>query len=119
MDSMTLEKPYPHRKCKLNRRNALRAGCGGLAGLTLANSLRAQERTPNAVESPIRNLILIWLSGGPATIDMWDPKPDAADNIRGPFQTIDTNVPGIRLSEHMPRLATVMDRCTLVRSSAV
>ncbi|MBX6311480.1 MAG: DUF1501 domain-containing protein [Isosphaeraceae bacterium] len=63
-----------------------------------------------------QGVILIWLAGGPATIDMWDLKPDAPEEIRGEFRPIATAAPGIRICEHMPHLAQVMDRCTLVRS---
>ena len=61
-------------------------------------------------------MIQIWLAGGPATIDMWDLKPDAPEEIRGEFRPSATAAPGIAISEHMPGLAKVMDRCTLVRS---
>lgn len=61
-------------------------------------------------------MILLWLDGAPSTIDMWDPKPDAPDNIRGDFATISTNVPGVRISEHLPKTAEILNRCTLIRS---
>ncbi len=61
-------------------------------------------------------MIQIWLSGGPATIDMWDLKPDAPEEIRGEFRPIATAAPGVSISEHMPGLAKVMDHCALVRS---
>eukprot|EP00913_Durusdinium_trenchii_P005685 g5303.t1 len=63
-----------------------------------------------------QSVILVWLSGGPATIDMWDLKPDAPEEIRGEFQPIATSAPGIEISEHLPRMAKVIDRCVLVRS---
>ena len=61
-------------------------------------------------------MIQIWLSGGPATIDIWDLKPEAPEEIRGEFRPIETAVPGVSITEHMPRLASVMDHCALVRS---
>jgi hypothetical protein len=61
-------------------------------------------------------MILIWLGGGPATIDMWDPKPEAPREIRGEFGTIATALSGIWFGEHMVRTAAALDRCALVRS---
>src|SRR5262249_5860590 len=67
-------------------------------------------------EPRARGVILVWLGGGPATIDIWDLKPNAPDSIRGDFKPIDTKAPGVRICEHMPRTAAVMNRCALVRS---
>ncbi len=61
-------------------------------------------------------MILLLLVGGPSQLETFDPKPDAPDGIRGPFRSIATRVPGIRVSEHLPRLAARMDRVALVRS---
>ena len=63
-----------------------------------------------------RAVILLMLVGGPSQLETWDPKPDAPAEIRGPFGSIATRVPGIRISEHLPRLADRMDRLALVRS---
>jgi hypothetical protein len=63
-------------------------------------------------------MILIWLAGGPATIDIWDLKPDAPENIRGEFRPINTSASGVQISEHMPRMAQVMNKATVVRSLA-
>lgn len=98
-----------------NRREFLTVGCVGLAGLHLADAL-ASERTAGTSSPPANAAILIWLGGGPATIDMWDPKPDAPENIRGEFAAIRTDVPGIEIGEHLPRMAKVMSHCALVRS---
>jgi hypothetical protein len=62
------------------------------------------------------NVILFWLSGGPSHIDMWDPKPDARSEIRGPFSDIPTRVPGVHVCEHLPLTAQIMDRLTILRS---
>jgi Protein of unknown function (DUF1501) len=97
------------------RRDLLKIGAAGLFGLTLPELLRleatAAERTRKA-----KGVILIWLGGGPATIDMWDLKPDAPANIRGEFKPIDTSVPGIQISEHLPKMAKLMHKCSIVRS---
>ena len=59
---------------------------------------------------------VIFLQGGPEQQELWDPKPDALDTIRGPFKTIRTNVPGMDLGEHQPLLAKWADKYTLVRT---
>jgi hypothetical protein len=63
-------------------------------------------------------VILVWLPGGPPTIDMWDLKPDAPADVRGEFKPIATRAEGLRVCEHLPRMAQVMDKCTVVRSLA-
>ena len=101
-----------------HRRDFLRVGAAGLLGLSLPEALRAEALNapdPRA-KKPATGVIQIWLSGGPATIDMWDLKPDAPEEIRGEFRPIATAAPGVSITEHMPGLAKVMDRCTLVRS---
>src|SRR5690606_11810682 len=75
----------------------------------------AEAAGPGRSPSP-KSVILFWLSGGPSQIDMWDPKPDAPAEIRGPYGTIPTAVPGVRFSEHLPRQAALMDRLTVIRS---
>lgn len=85
----------------------------GLAGLTSTGLLSAAATT---LPSRKTSVILFWLSGGPSHIDMWDPKPDAPAEVRGPFQSISTSVPGIRVCEHLPLQARIMDKLTLIRS---
>ena len=103
-----------------HRRDFLRVGAAGLLGLGAARRCsgcedgRAPTRRPR--KKPATGVIQIWLSGGPATIDMWDLKPDAPEEIRGEFRPIETAAPGVSISEHMPGLAKVMDHCALVRS---
>ena len=100
-----------------SRRWFLRAGLGGFAGLSAADVLRRQaEAATSARPGPPKSVILFWLSGGPSHIDMWDPKPDAPAEVRGPFGTIPTSVPGVRFSEHLPRQAALMDKLTVIRS---
>src|SRR6266545_7708196 len=96
-----------------NRRWFLQTGLAGFAGLTLADTLRA--RTPTASASK-RSVILFWLSGGPSQIDTWDPKPDAPAEIRGPYKTIATSVPGVRFCEHLPLQAKLAHKLTVIRS---
>jgi hypothetical protein len=97
-----------------SRRWFLQTGLAGLAGLTLTDTLRLAasagvSRDPKAV-------ILFWLSGGPSQIDTWDPKPSAPAEIRGPYRTIATRVPGIQVCEHLPLQAQIMDRLTILRA---
>ena len=96
-----------------NRRWFLQTGLAGFAGLTLADTLRA--RTPDA-SSGKKAVILFWLSGGPSQIDTWDPKPDAPAEVRGPYGTIPTSVPGVRFCEHLPRQANLAHKLTVIRS---
>jgi hypothetical protein len=108
-------KPAAARPCPgPSRRDLLRVGSASVLGLTLPRLLRAEAaagRTPRADAC-----ILIFLNGGPSHLDMWDMKPDAPAEIRGQFKPMDTTVPGVRVSEHLPLLARQMHCCTLVRS---
>lgn len=96
-----------------SRRNMLKASLAGLAGLSLPELLRAraQGQTPKR-----KSVILLWMTGGPSHIDTWDPKPDRPENNRGPFSTIPTKIPGVRICEHLPKQAALLDRVTLIRS---
>jgi uncharacterized protein (DUF1501 family) len=99
-----------------SRRWFLQTGLAGLAGLSLPDLLRcrAQAATPHAADR--KAVILLWLSGGPSQLDTWDPKPDAPSEVRGPFRSIATKVPGVRVCEHLPLQASIMNRLALVRS---
>jgi uncharacterized protein (DUF1501 family) len=99
------------------RRGFLQTGLAGLAGLSLPALL--QQRALAAVAGQAKrktSVILFWLSGGPSHIDMWDPKPDAPREIRGPFGHIPTKLPGVHVCEHLPLTARLMDKLTLIRS---
>ncbi len=99
------------------RRSFLKVGFLGLAGLTLADRLRAVAQAADAGRpTPDTAVILLWLGGGPSHIDMYDLKPDAPAEFRGEFRPIPTNVPGTRVGEHLPRHARLMDRISVVRS---
>jgi hypothetical protein len=95
------------------RRNLLKAGLAGLAGLTLPGLLRAREQGPAPRGKAV---ILLWMAGGPSHIDTWDPKPDRPPENRGPFAVIRTKVPGVLVCEHLPKQAAMLDRLTLIRS---
>jgi hypothetical protein len=102
----------------LTRREVLRAGAIGLGGLTLPNLLRLHAAAAATSRKPgkARSVILLFLSGGPSQLDMWDLKPDAPEEVRGTFRPIDTNVSGIRICEHLPKMARLADKYILVRS---
>lgn len=98
----------------IRRRDALRVGVLGAAGLGLADYLRL------AAAGEIRNLkatsaIFINLAGGPSHLDSFDPKPEAPQEYRGEFEPIQTNVPGIAICEHLPKLARCADKFSLLR----
>jgi hypothetical protein len=99
----------------LSRRDFLHAGSLTAFGLGLP-MLQGLEARGATVRDRDVNCILLFLVGAPSQLDTWDPKPDAAEEIRGPFQPIATKVPGIQISEIFPRLAGMMDRVSLVRS---
>jgi hypothetical protein len=101
-----------------SRRNMLKAGMAGLAGLALPDLLRCRARASEAGR-PIpgsKAVILLWMTGGPSQIDTWDPKPDRPLQNRGPFGVIPTRLPGVSLCEHLPKQAAMLDRFTIIRS---
>jgi hypothetical protein len=113
----------PARYCDgISRRTALRIGAFsfGATTLTLADIHRAEaaakEQDPTFSPSHHRSIINIFLGGGPPHQDLFDLKPDAPAEIRGEFQPIRTNVPGIEICEVFPRMAKQMDRCAILRS---
>ncbi|HTI49893.1 MAG TPA: DUF1501 domain-containing protein [Planctomycetaceae bacterium] len=100
-----------------SRRHFLKIGSMALGGLALPQILRAEAASgTQSRKLSHKAIIMIYLSGGPSHQDMYDLKLDAPPEIRGSFQPIDTNVPGIRICEHMPRLAAMMDKFTIIRS---
>jgi hypothetical protein len=109
------------RTCQgISRREMLRVGGLGVAGLTLADWLRAQQTPAGPVMGRASghdvSCIFLWLEGGPSHLETFDPKPGAPDNCRGPYGAIPTNVPGVHISELLPMLASHMDKCALIRS---
>lgn len=97
-----------------SRRSMLKASLAGMAGLSLPSLLR--HRAHGAAGGSNKSVILLWMAGGPSHLDMWDPKPEAPAEIRGPFGTIETAIPGVRLCEHLPKQAAMMDKLTILRS---
>ncbi|MBL8866071.1 MAG: DUF1501 domain-containing protein [Gemmataceae bacterium] len=101
----------------VSRRNFLQIGAFG-AGLTLADAYRAQAATKSdgTRSKSMKSAIFIYLPGGPSHLDMYDLKPDAPKEIRGEFNPIKTNVPGVQISEHFPLQAKMWDKLAVVRS---
>ena len=91
------------------------AGLGAICSFWSSLSAADGSESPRR-NAPARSVILIFNCGAPSHIDLWDMKPDAPDTVRSPFQTIDTNVSGIRVSELMPRLARHADKLAILRT---
>lgn len=115
----------------MQRRDLLKAGLYGFGGLSFSGLLRARaqakdiasaagsafDKSLNAAGEPTA-IILVWLRGGCSHLDTWDPKPDAPSEFRSPFTPINTNVPGIVLTELLPSLSKCADKYSLLRSVA-
>ena len=116
-----------------SRRELLRVGGASMLGLSLSNVLRLEASAASPADGgttsrdgkagrglvgfgKAKNVILIFLQGGPSHIDLWDPKPGAPENIRGEFKPIQTKTPGLHFGEHMPKLAQQTDKVTMIRS---
>ncbi len=118
--------PHPHAFVGFNalaneglvvrsRRNAIKAGMAGMAGLSLPTLLQHRATAAGPGGTPKR-VILLWMTGGPSHIDTWDPKPLRPLENRGPFGVIDTKIPGVQICEHLPKQAAMLDKFTLIRS---
>jgi Protein of unknown function (DUF1501) len=99
----------------LTRRAFVQAGASTVLGLSLADLLRGRA-LGNPARGPAKSVLLLWLWGGPAQLDTWDPKPAAPLEYRGPFQAIATKVPGVRVGELFPKIAQRLDRVALLRA---
>ncbi|MBQ18520.1 MAG: hypothetical protein CMJ65_15505 [Planctomycetaceae bacterium] len=101
----------------IDRRDALTlGGTGLLGGLSLPGLLRLEAEAAAPKPATATSCIMLFLEGGPSTIDMWDLKPKAPKEIRGPYRQISTKVPGTFFGEHQPLCARVADKFTLLRS---
>src|SRR6516162_2104468 len=97
-----------------SRRDVLLAG--GLAPLGLGLTDLFASRAAASSKASARSAILLFMWGGPSHLDTWDPKPDAPEEVRGPFQSIPTTVPGLRVGEYFPKLVARAKRYAVVRS---
>ncbi len=113
----------PHRDA-MSRRDALRLGTMGGLGLTLPQVVEAAATGSSAIDATrhqptAKRAIYIFLCGGPSQLDMWDPKPEAPDRIRGQFGDIATSVPGTRFGAMLPSVAAHADKLGIIRSMHV
>jgi hypothetical protein len=99
----------------IRRRDFLRVGVFGATGLSLANYLRLAEAGQVSKGGKATSAIFINLGGGPSHMDTFDLKPNAPKEYRGEFDPITTNVPGIEISEHLPKLARCADKYAILR----
>lgn len=104
--------PTTHAPC-LDRRGFLKAGLG--LNFVFPGTAPATGK-PRPDARPIRSCVFVFLYGGPSHIDTFDPKPDAPAEVRGEFKPIATATPSVRISEHLPRLARLMDKAAIIRS---
>jgi hypothetical protein len=102
----------------LTRREALRVGGLGFTGLAWPGLLRARTTPAKPTDGfgRAKSCIIVFNYGGPSHLDLWDLKPDAPKEIRGEFKPAATSVPGVSIGEHLPRLARLAHRYTIVRS---
>ena len=98
----------------LDRRSFLRIGGLALGGLSLPQILQAEQAS--GVNANGKGIIMIFLPGGPPHQDMWDIKMDAPSEVRGEFLPIQTKVPGIEIGDQFPRLASMADKLTFIRT---
>ena len=104
------------RTCQgMTRRALLQIGASSLLGLSLADLSRLRA-AGSSVNGSARSVLFLWLWGGPAHLDTWDPKPDAPLEFRGPFSPIATSVTGMRIGELFPQIAKQAQRFAVVRS---
>src|SRR5438105_13819 len=106
----------------ITRRELLRVGGSAMFGFSLANLLGLQKATAGESYAggpgfgKAKSVILIYLQGGPSHLDLWDPKDNVPDKVRSVFKAIDTKLPGVKVTEILPKISQVLDKTTLIRS---
>ncbi|HMC66662.1 MAG TPA: DUF1501 domain-containing protein [Gemmataceae bacterium] len=112
-----------HTRDGVSRRGLLRVGGSALLGFTLADYLELQRATASVqTESggpgfgTAKSVILLYLQGGPSQLDLWDPNANVPDKVRSVFKAIDTKIPGVKVTELLPKFAQSTDKVTLIRS---
>jgi hypothetical protein len=110
------------RSVGITRRDVLRVGGAGMMGMTLNQLFRAQAVAEAAGSGggpgwgKAKSVILVYLQGGPSHLDLWDPKENVPTNVKSEFKPISTKIPGVQFTELLPKLATVNDKFTMIRS---
>ena len=99
----------------VSRRRMLQVGGAGMLGMSLPKILAAEALQP-VQATRAKSVIFVFLYGGPSQLETFDMKPDAPSTIRGPFQTIASRTPGLRICEHLPRLANISNKYTVIRT---
>jgi uncharacterized protein DUF1501 len=107
---------HPHRVCSgMLRRDVIRAAGAGLLGTSLPKLLAAEEA--GAIVRPrAKSVLFLYLFGGPSQLETFDLKPEAPAEIRGPYQPIASRTPGLRVCEHLPKLAALSDKYAVIRT---
>ena len=107
----------------VTRRDVLRVGGSGLLGLGLGSMLELQAVSARGAEASrgpgwgkAKSIIMVYLQGGPSHLDLWDPKENVPDNVRSVFKPIATKVPGVQVTEILPKLSQITDKFTFIRS---
>ncbi len=113
-----MQAPIPTTTPAPRRRDFLRAGLAAFGSLSLPGLFRLRAEAALPRHNQRTAVIIVWLRGGCSHLDTFDPKPDAPSEYRGPFKPIATRVPGLRLTELLPRHAALSQRFTILRSLA-
>jgi Protein of unknown function (DUF1501) len=105
----------------VTRRDILRVGGSAFAGLSLGNMLQLQSAQASggnlgASFGKAKSVIMLYLQGGPSHIDLWDPKENVPDNVRSVFKTASSKVPGMEVTELLPKFGQITDKLTMIRS---
>ena len=109
--------PAPRDLVKVgSRRWFVQTGLAGVGALSTPDLLKLQAADEAVRSGEKKSVILFWLSGGPSQLDMWDPKPDAPQEVRSPFGTIQTSVPGVHFTEHLPLQASIAHKLNILRA---
>jgi len=111
---------------RITRRDLLRVGGSGVLGLTLAQLFALQKANASKREKEkseggpgfgkAKSVIFVYLQGGPSHIDLWDPKDNVPDKVKSVFKQEKTVLPGVHVTELLPKIAKILDRTTLIRT---
>lgn len=111
------------RNLGVTRRDLLRVGGSAMLGMTLGQMMQVQDAQAKegaavggAGWGKAKSIIMVYLQGGPSQLDLWDPKDNVPDNVRSPFKKISSKVPGMEMTELLPKMAQTTDKMTLIRS---